>query len=511
AYIGDDGKLEYKPYANIGEENKVNIIPDFSHAGYMRGGVPLPEIPVNRTLDPIAGDNLARIQEAINNVSDLPEDASGFRGAVLLTRGLYEINGTLIINQSGVVLRGEGQGMDGTILKSTSTSKGDFIKIQGSGSGLPEILSFKRNITSPYVPTGAKTFEIENTSGYVIGDEIVVVRTPNQDWIDSIELGMEDWDLGGDDVPWTPASYTISHERVIKASNNDTMITIDIPIVDPMQDKYGSGYVCKTNVMGRINNSGVENLRLESCYAHDEDENHAWNAIALYRAKNCWVKQVTAQYFAYSCVNIQAESNFNTIQDCAMLDPKSITTGGRKYSFCLGNGLGNLFQRCYTRGGRHDYVTHARLTGPNVFLDCLSEETYADIGPHHRWATGTLFDNVKGGEIRVRNRGSSGSGHGWAGAQTMFWHCTTLTHDIWVDSPKGAMNWGIACFAYEANGDGYWELWGNDVVPRSLYLQQLQDRLGKDAVLNVTVSQQLDGTLWNEISRWAGEGEPTYL
>ena len=50
-YPGADGKLVYTPHANIGETNEVNILPDFSYAGYLDGGIKLPvgEAPVKIT------------------------------------------------------------------------------------------------------------------------------------------------------------------------------------------------------------------------------------------------------------------------------------------------------------------------------------------------------------------------------------------------------------------------------------------------------------------------------
>ena len=84
-----------------------------------------------------------------------------------------------------------------------------------------------------------------------------------------------------------------------------------------------------------------------------------------------------------------------TIQDTAMLDPVSQVTGGRRYPFAINGGFGVLVQRCYTRQARHSFVTGARVSGPHVFLDCLAEQTRSDDGPHHRWATGILFDNTK--------------------------------------------------------------------------------------------------------------------
>ncbi|MFT6867544.1 MAG: hypothetical protein ACJA08_002387, partial [Cyclobacteriaceae bacterium] len=42
----ENGQLTYIPFAMTGQTNEVNIIPDFSYAGYMGGGVALPEVPV---------------------------------------------------------------------------------------------------------------------------------------------------------------------------------------------------------------------------------------------------------------------------------------------------------------------------------------------------------------------------------------------------------------------------------------------------------------------------------
>ncbi|KAG5462630.1 MAG: hypothetical protein BJ554DRAFT_4338, partial [Olpidium bornovanus] len=46
-----------------------------------------------------------------------------------------------------------------------------------------------------------------------------------------------------------------------------------------------------------------------------------------------------------------------------------------------------------------------------------SEQDFADSGPHHRWATGILYDCVRvGGQLNCMNRSYLGTGHGWAGA-----------------------------------------------------------------------------------------------
>src|SRR5437016_3115161 len=99
-FFGPDQLLRYRTDAY------GNRIMDFSYAGYKGGGVPLPVISVGQTVTAVTGDNTANIQSAIDFVSQLPLDPYGFRGAVLLASGTYDVAGTVTISASGVVLRG---------------------------------------------------------------------------------------------------------------------------------------------------------------------------------------------------------------------------------------------------------------------------------------------------------------------------------------------------------------------------------------------------------------------
>lgn len=485
-----NGQLVYNQYANERQQNAVNKVPDFSNAGYKGGGVALPVLPVMKTVEPADGDCRALIQAAIDEVSALTPDANGFRGVILLKAGVYPVEGTLFIRTGGVVLRGEGTGLQGTVLIATKKEQHTLIMLQGTGSGYAEVSGSRKKITTPYVATGAKTLEVAAGHAFQAGDKIVIQKTPNEAWIDTLDMRQ---------YGWTASGYRNTYERTIVTLQGNTL-TLDIPVVDPMEDAYGGGDVFKSNITGRIQNSGVEMLRLESYFVNNDDESHGWNAIQLNRAENCWVRDVIAKYFGYAAVNISNMSRHNTVQDVAMIDPKSVTTGGRKYSFNLeGNATFNLFQRCMTWGGRHDFVTGSRVPGPNVFLDCMADNTQSDIGPHHRWATGLLLDNIYGGQIHVQNRKALGSGHGWAGAQTMFWNCYSYKGDIEVESPPTAKNWGIGCIGPKQTSSGYWESWGTHVLPRSLYLQQLQDRLGAQAVQNIVTPGQAQGRIWDSL------------
>src|ERR1700689_1388924 len=110
-FPGSDGRLISQPDA-LG-----NRIIDESGVGYKGGFVPLPStnvVPVKITVTPVVGDNVSNIQAAINYVSALSPDANGFRGAVLLSNGVYQCASTINIKASGVVLRGMNSNTNGS-------------------------------------------------------------------------------------------------------------------------------------------------------------------------------------------------------------------------------------------------------------------------------------------------------------------------------------------------------------------------------------------------------------
>ena len=498
AYPGPDGRLRYGPYANCGDTRKLNILPDWSGCGYMGGGVRIPDIPNMMTVVPVSGDNTSQIQAAIDYVSQLPYDANGFRGAVLLKSGTYHVEGTLNITASGVVLRGEGQRPDATVIVDTGQAADTLIAVKGGSR--TEITSTRTRIIDSFVPVGVTRLRVSSAAGLSVGDRIIVHRQTNDKWIDDLNMRQ---------YGWTASYYEDKWERVIVAIARNE-ITVDAPVVQAIEDRYGGGSIYKYTAGPRIRQVGIENLWLESEYDSPYDETHGWNGIGLANVENAWVRQVTSRYFGYSCVGARGGARNVTIQDCACLDPRSQITGGRRYSFNMDDCCFVLVQRCFAREGRHDYITGSRVPGPNAFVDCLAVNCHADSGNHHRYAEGTLFDNVKATNMAVENRESSGSGHGWSGAQTLFWNieASTICH-----SPLGAMNWAIGIVGKQSLGNwapkeplGLWESLGAHVSPRSLYYKQLEDRLGPEAVANVTIRSQRTGTIWTQLGNWAGVG-----
>ena len=484
-----DGALKYSPYDVEGD-----VLPDFSMCGYEAGGVALPTVETKVTLEAAKGeaDDGARIQAAIDRVGKMAMGKDGYRGAVLLKKGVYHVAGTLKMGVSGVVLRGEGDGEDGTVVIATAVKQHDLIHIAGTNDMKQ---GAAHAITDKYVTVGATTLHVKEAGAFKKGDHVMVTRPSTEKWIHFIKMDQ----IGGakpkaGTKQWTEGAFDLHFDRVVTGVSGDA-ITIDAPIVNPIQQEYGVGTVAAYTFAGRIEHVGVEKLRGDSTYTSATDEEHGWNLITIAQAQNCFVRNVTARHFGYSCVTIGGGAKWCTVQDSKCYEHISQITGGRRYSFGIQGGALSLVQRCVTEDGRHDYVLGARTPGPNAFVSCTATKTHADIGPHHRWSCGCLFDNVYStGQVDVEDRQAAGSGHGWAGAQMVFWNCKAGT--MVCQSPPTAQNFAIGCTVgklekghWAEHPNGWIESMGAAVGPKSLYAAQLKARLGEGAVRNVAMVQ----------------------
>jgi hypothetical protein len=183
---------------------------------------------------------------------------------------------------------------------------------------------------------------------------------------------------------WTPDMYRVAWQRVVTAVNGNEL-TLDDPIVQPIEAVYGGAHVYKyellyNGVNAEIENVGVENLCVESIYASDDDENHGKHAVFVQRVRNGWIRQVTSKYFWQGTVKLRGSSTRITVEDCAALDPKGTLAGGRRYPFQIDDADDTLFQRCYSTDFRHSYASGSRTGGPNVWVDSVANSTYNDLG-----------------------------------------------------------------------------------------------------------------------------------
>ncbi len=476
--VNKDGSLHYVP------DEQGNIIPDFSRVGYRFGEVDLPQVKVVKRIKTLDNEDCTKhIQDAIDEVSQMKPDKNGHRGSILLEKGMYKVKGTLNIQTSGVVLRGEGDHEDGTKVIATGTGKRSLVKVTGQGE-LAEVPATRAKITDKYVPVGAFSFTVENAKGYKKGDDIVLFYKGTPQWISDLKMDqIEKYiETKPQTTPrktkqWKPQEYDLHFERKIVEISGDRII-IDNPVLMPIEERYEGAEIYKYSFSGRIDEVGVENILFESEYKSEKDEDHGWNAVEFDKAENCWAKNLTARYFGNACVLIQKNAKLITVQDSRCYDAKSIKTGGRRYSFSV-NGQLNLVKNCETKEGRHDYVTGAKTLGPNVFYNCKATNAWSDSGPHHRWSVGTLYDNIKtDGDINVHDRGNWGTGHGWSGTTQVFWNCEAkkmAVQNPWVSGKNYAI--GIVGDKYEGRlsgrPDGEWDSMGEKVQPISLYMAQI--------------------------------------
>jgi hypothetical protein len=474
--VGKDGKLIYE------RDRRGNHVPDFSHAGYRGGGVPIPDVPVRVTVAPADGDDGARIQAAIDDVSRLPADAQGFRGTVLLGHGRFEVAGNLVIRASGVVLRGHGCGADGTVLVATGNSRRTLIKLRGVNDR--RVVGPVRTVTSDYVPVNARALELNSTAGLKVGDAILVQRPSPKNWVQFVGMTpvparpAPTWAVDKMDVVWERRIAAVDGHRV----------TLDVPLTCALEKEFGGGRVMTYSWRGRIRQVGVENLRIlseatesEWNRANPKDEEHAWMAITMENVEDVWVRQVTAAHFVSSVVSIYESCRRVTVEDCASLAPISEIGGYRRHSFYTSGGQ-TLFLRCRAEQGRHDFAVGWLAPGPNAFVECETRDAHDFSGPIESWATGALYDNVvmDGGGLRFDNRELWGNGVGWAAANCVMWQCSVPV--IIARTPPSAQNWVIGCWAQFA-GDAHWRSPNEFVKPDSLYTAQLMERVGSTAAL----------------------------
>ena len=200
----------------------------------------------------------------------MPLDEKGFRGAVLLKRGTYRVGGTLNIEQERrcAARRRRWRGRNGHDCIGAQKVYRHFI----SGSGTPkEFEDTKQEILADYVPVGTRTFKVQGrfrVSKWAT--KCMVCREANQEWIDAI--GMKDVNT------WKP--FTMKFQRVVQAVTKDT-VTVDAPLVNPIDKQWGGGYLVRYEFPGRVENIGVEGIRCDSVYASPTDHAHAWEFVSI--------------------------------------------------------------------------------------------------------------------------------------------------------------------------------------------------------------------------------------
>jgi hypothetical protein len=481
---GANGKLEYKTTP------KGDRIMDFSHAGYMGGGVALPTLPVRKEVAPSGGDDTAAIQAAIGEVSALPL-VNGFRGAVLLKPGTFHCSKELTLTQAGVVMRGSGSGKAGTLIEMTGEPHTAFI-IDGVELSFPkENPANSFPITDAYVPAGTLTLSVKDAKGLAVGDAIRIRWSRTAKWIQF--MGMADLvrqRKGKPDSPqtWMKEDSTITIHRSIRSIEGNRL-TLDVPLTDAIDAQFlddEPAVVIKTPDAKRLSQCGIESLQIVSP-PHKGTLTAEKNISVVLKdgCEDCWVRDIVMRE---TLENIQVWGGRRITITGAHSYHNSTVEKGAGYPADISiRGSQVLVDRCSSHGLGGFYVATLNQTAMlNVVLNCTFEGE-GSVQPHMHWSTGLLIDSctIPDGRIDLINRHSSGSGHGWAIGWGIAWNCTTKY--LQIQTPPGALNLAIGCkgephksFSPEAFFSA-----NEPVTPASLYLAQLRERMGDAAVKNI--------------------------
>lgn len=463
-----EGKLSFTA------DNLGNQIPDFSYAGYMASEKAIPNLDNKIFVPKQEEDATQKIQAAIDYVSTLKPDKSGFRGAVLLDKGTFKVSGTLYIKKSGVVLRGSGNNENGTILLGTGLEREALIRVLGINDKVYKD-SFEFN--TAYTPLGTQKIQLKNTAKLKISDEIEISKPLTDNFIKEVNMQ----DFGGETswIGWKKGDWDMTWNRVITKKNGNEVL-LNAPLTMSLDDVFGISKVTVYSWLGRIEHIGIENILIKSTYnpSNLKDEEHRWQAISIENTRNAWVKQVNFKHFAGGAVSVLKTSQQITVEDCIATEPISEIASFRRHTFYT-EGQQTLFQRCYSEFGYHDFAVGGfGTTGPNVFLQCESHLPFQNSGAIGSWATGVLFDiaNIDGKALSYNNREQNGRGAGWTAANSVIWESSASKIECY--SPPTAQNWAFGVWGQFA-GNGHWKDVNGHITPRSLFYAQLETRLGK--------------------------------
>ena len=499
-FFGSNGKLNYV------RDNEQNRVIDFSSAGYKNSSQNLPNnTNIITTIEPSSGDKTAQINAAIQAGALLNVDSNGIRGVILLKAGNYEINGTLLLNVSGVILRGEGSGTNGTVLIATGNTPNQRTVINvGGGTNIAwqKKGTLTSNIITPFVKVGSTSFEVATTLNFAVGDAIIIYHPSTPAWITAVDNGGV-----ATAAPWTAGSIDIQMNKIITAINGST-ITIESPITNHLNMLLSQSYIFKVDKATTKSQIGVENLRIDIQNWTNElaDENHAWQGITMFDIEDSWVKNVVALHFGQSGFKCGTATRI-TFENCQALDPVATLTGSKRDNFQVDKFSSNiLFKNCIATKARHAFEVSGTASATGiVFTRCTSIDATSPSEGHYHWSTGILYDcfrdygNLTDVVLGLYNRGDYGTNHGWSAAHSVAWNCdlrriTLPDGDLICQKPPTAQNFVIGGFGKINNAApfpqypyGYVEGFNNTLAsinPESLFDAQLNERLTTLSISN---------------------------
>lgn len=502
------------------KDSEDRFLHDFSYAGYHQGEKEIPVIEnniVDVTQAPYNADNsggtdvTAAIQKALNDVGK-----SG-GGVVYLPAGTYKVDPgsaeyTLRIQYNNTVLRGAGA--DSTFIYNSNSymRKKNIIWMMGDwctwATERGTVSKLKSDLMYP-----TRVIPVQSAKGFSKGDDIIIRTDGTPEFIAEHNM-TGNWDNEATQIMFLRKIDSINVEKNI--------IYIDSPTQYYMKTRDNARVY---HALEHISECGIENLSIgnqqNDKQGWDEEtyrepgtgayDVHASHAIFLKYAQNCWIKNVNTYKPASNLLDIHVLSNCLlieqsrgvTVDSCFFQKSQYEGGGGNGYMFTL---LSNdcLIKNSRANDGRHNYDFKFPYSNGNVIYNCIGENSKYSSDFHMYLSMANLIDNFTVDkdylEASFRPYGDN-SIHGYSTTQSVFYNTVGKAYhpnrDYIIESRQFKHGYVIGTsgaadqvkldpvdgtmggYSYKtaprdfAEGIGK----GDELYPKSLYLDQLERRL----------------------------------
>ncbi|MCP3143232.1 glycoside hydrolase family 55 protein [Pyxidicoccus xibeiensis] len=501
-------------YRNPG--NSAQFLHDFSYAGYRQRQVE-PPVRTDRVLTvtaaPYFADNTgasdvtAILQQAIDDAGAV---AGG--GVVLLPSGTYRVSPpsgkayALLLNKSNVVLRG--QGPTSTFLYNSATNMRGKSVIRVSPQGTT--VSWTSGATATVsvtadVPVLATRIPVSSVTGYAVGNWVVVRSDVTAALSEELNMG----------TVWTGVTGPTFYRRVTEVDSVAKTLTVDIPLRLGLKTRDNARV---HKIPAHVSEVGVENLAIgmrenATPGTGDEDytvagtgayEMHDSFAISMNHVVDGWLVNVSSYRPPSNTRDVHLLSNGIdllysrnvTVDACELGRPQYKGGGGNGYLFSI-RGSDSLIKDSAAYQGRHNFNFRSMYATGNVLFSNRASDGTLVSDFHMHLSAANLLDNLTlyQEKLEAADRSPYGTvSHGVTTTQSVFWN----THGAKYRSGSSAI------IRSQQYGEGYVigvrgsatgvELGntaktaptdfaetaspGEQLVPQSLYVDQLKRRLG---------------------------------
>jgi len=385
---------------------------DFSQAGYHQGR----ELPARSSTNnkvfkvedfgAVANDGKDDI-EAIQRAVNAAEQAGG--GVVLFPKGTFDFDVEtrqrfVHIRKSNIVIRGWGEGIEGTVLHDHHVSHSPDPKRMWLGGTYPSFFKVGENLPvadSLQVVTrlqaakaGSSTLVVQAIAQVQVGVYLLAQDNPADSSLTK-ELVFPLKKIGVRHAE--PGLKYAQMVRVTRSEGNQ--ISLDAPIHWRLDASWNPRLLAMPNL---IEETGIENLRLisernEPFIHHKSDEHDSgWDQIQVSCLENGWFRNIVHDSPTTAIA-------MKWVKNCVVYDCQVVGNRGHNGFVLSGGSTSNLFFNLKGGSTMHTYSMSGYGSG-NVFYMCFTDEPSA-IDCHGTLCHNNLFDNIYGAV--VQNGGNS--------------------------------------------------------------------------------------------------------